>query len=298
LKRAGLVIGAGIAGIQAALTLADKGFTVYVVEKNPNVGRRVAQLDRAFPQMECAACMFVPKMLDAGNHPNIRLLTYSEVRDIRQDGKDFRVKIVKKPRYVDEAKCTGCGVCAKLCPVEVANDFDERIGVRSAIYVPFPQAVPLVYTIDRDHCLECELCKNVCKTGAIDHQQRPEELEVKVGAIILATGYDLFDARKEEYGFGNYDNVITGLALERLFSITGPTGGRVVRLSDGRIPKKVAFVQCVGSRDQESSRTFCSKVCCMYATKQAALLKENVPDAEVTIYYTDALSFGKEFEDF
>jgi heterodisulfide reductase subunit A len=298
LNKAGLVIGAGIAGIQAALTLADKGFTVYVVEKNPNIGGRVAQLDKAFPEMECAACMFVPKMLDVGSHPNVRLLAYSEVQDVRRDGKDFRVKILKKPRYVDETKCTGCGVCAKLCPVEVANDFDERIGVRSAIYVPFPQAVPLVYTIDRDHCLECELCKNVCKTGAINHAQRPEVLEVKVGAIIVATGYDLFDAKTEEYGFGSYDNVITGLALERLLGITGPTGGRVLRLSDGRIPKKVAFVQCVGPREERSSSVFCSKVCCMYATKQAVLLKQNLPDADVTIYYSDTLSFDREFEEF
>jgi heterodisulfide reductase subunit A len=299
LTKAGLVIGAGIAGIEAALDLANQGFTVYVVEKNPSIGGRVAQLDKIFPKLGCAACMLTPKMVDAGRHPNIKLLAYSEVKEIHREGKIFKVKIVKKPRFVDENKCVGCGECAKLCPVEVANDFDEKIGIRSAIYVPFSQAVPLVYTIDREHCLQCELCKNVCRTGAINHQQVPEEMSIDVGAIIVTTGYDLFDAKKnEEYGFGRYDNVITGLTLERLLSVAGPTGGHVVRLSDGKIPRKVAFIQCVGPRDEKSGSFHCSKVCCMYATKQAELLKKHVLGVDITIYYTDAMAFDKKSEEF
>ena len=299
MTKAGLVIGAGIAGIQAALDLADQGFTVYVVEKNPSVGGRMAQLDKTFPTLDCAACIMTPKMVDSGRHPNIKLLTYSVVKEVRREGKGFRVKILKKPRYVDEKKCTGCGVCAQLCPVEIPNDFDERMGVRNAIYVPFPQAVPLIYTIDKEHCLECELCQNVCLAGAINLQQLPEEVEIEVGAIIVTTGFDLFDARmKEEYGFGLYDNVITGLALERLLSASGPTGGHVVRPSDGKIPKKVAFIQCVGSRDEKSGNLYCSRVCCMYATKEAQLVKEHVPGVDVTIYYMDIRAFGKAFEEF
>ncbi len=299
MTKAGLVIGAGIAGVQAALDLADQGFTVYVIEKNPSIGGRMSQLDKTFPTLDCAACIMTPKMVDAGRHANINLLTYSEVKEVQREGRNFRVKIVKKPRYVDEKKCTGCGACAQLCPVEVPNDFDEGMGVRNAIYVPFPQAVPLIYTIDRENCLECELCQNVCMAGAINFEQQPEEMEIEVGAIIVTTGFNLFDARtKEEYGFGVYDNVITGLALERLLSASGPTGGHVVRPSDGKIPKKVAFVQCVGSRDEKSGNLYCSRVCCMYATKEAELVKEHVPGVDVAIYYMDIRAFGKGFEEF
>jgi len=299
MTKAGLVIGAGIAGIQAALDLADQGFTVYLVEKNPSIGGRMAQLDKTFPTLDCAACIMTPKMVDAGRHSNIKLFTYSEVKEVRPEGKNFKVKILINPRYVDEKKCTGCGACAQLCPVEIPNDFDERMGVRNAIYVPFPQAVPLIYTIDKEHCLECELCQNVCMAGAINFDQKPEQIEVEVGAIIVTTGFNLFDARKkEEYGFGLYDNVITGLALERLLSASGPTGGHVVRPSDGKIPKKVAFIQCVGSRDEKSGNLYCSRVCCMYATKEAELVKEHVPGVDVTIYYMDIRAFGKGFEEF
>jgi len=298
-SKAGLVIGGGIAGVQAALDLADQGFTVYLVEKNPSIGGRMAQLDKTFPTLDCAACIMTPKMVDAGRHKNIKLLTFSEIKGIFRKGKDFRVKILRKPRYVDETTCTGCGACAQLCPVEVPNDFDERMGVRNAIYVPFPQAVPLIYTVDKENCLECDLCKNVCGVNAVDYDQQPQEIEVEVGAIIVATGFNLFDSRKkEEYGYGVYDNVITGLALERLLSASGPTGGHVVRPSDGKIPKKVAFIQCVGSRDEKSGNTYCSRVCCMYATKEAELVKEHVPGVDVKIYYMDIRAFGKGFEEF
>lgn len=299
MTKAGLVIGAGVAGIQAALDLADQGFTVYVVERNPSIGGRTAQLDRTFPTLDCAACVMTPKMVDVGSHPNINLLTYSEVKEVRREGKNFRVRIVQKPRYVDETRCTGCGICAQLCPVEIPNEFDERMGSRSAIYVQSPNAVPLIYTIDKDHCLQCDLCENLCKFGAINLQQRPQELEIEVGAIIVATGFNLFDAReKSEYGLGIYDNVITGLSLERLLNVAGPTGGRVVRPSDGKIPKRIAFIQCVGPRDEKSQAIYCSRVCCMYATKQAGLLKKQIWGVDVTIYHTDFQTLSKAFEEF
>jgi heterodisulfide reductase subunit A len=295
----GLVIGGGIAGIQAALDLADQGFKVYLVEKTPSIGGKMAKLDKTFPTMDCAACIMTPRMVDAGRHPNIELLTYSEVKEVSRSGKNFKVKVLKKPRYVDETRCTGCGICSQHCPVEVSNEFDEGLGVRKAIYVPFPQAVPLIYTIDKDNCIDCGLCEKMCQAQAINHQQKPEEIELEVGAIIVTTGFELFDARKkEEYGYGVYDNVITGLALERLLSASGPTGGHVIRPSDGKIPKKIAFVQCVGSRDEKVGNLYCSRVCCMYATKEAQLIKEHVHGADVTIYYMDIRAFGKGFEEF
>jgi len=294
-----LVIGAGIAGVQAALDLADQGFKVYVVEKRPSIGGKMSQLDKTFPTLDCAACIMTPKMVDAARHPNIQLFPYSEVREVTGKAGDFLVKITRKPRYVDETKCTGCGVCAQHCPVEVPNEFDQGLGIRKAIYVPFPQAVPLVYTIDRDHCLECGLCMKVCGVGAPNLDQQPQEMSIEVGAIIVATGCEIFDiARKPEYGAGTYDNVITGLALERLLSASGPTGGHVMRPSDGRIPRKVAFVQCVGSRDEKVGIDYCSRVCCMYAIKEAELVKEHVHGADLTIFYMDIRAFGKGFEEF
>ena len=294
-----LVIGGGIAGEQASLDLADQGFTVYLVERNPSIGGRMAQLDKTFPTMDCASCIGTPKMVEVGMHPNIKLLTYSEIKEISRAGKRFVVKVLRKPRYVDETKCIGCGICAQNCPIETLNEFDEGLGLRKAIYVPFPQAVPLLYTIDKEACIECGLCEKVCGAGAVNLGQEPEEVELKVGAIIVATGYNLFDARKkEEYGYGIYENVITALALERLLSASGPTGGHVLRPSDGKIPKRVAFLQCVGSRDERAGIQYCSRVCCMYATKEAELIKEHVPDAEVVIFYMDIRAFGKGYEEF
>jgi len=299
MAKAGLIVGGGIAGIQAALDLADQGFKVYLVEKTPSIGGKMAQLDKTFPTMDCSACIMTPKMVDAGRHPNIQLLTYSEVKQVSRTKGGFRVKVLRKPRYVDETKCTGCGICAQHCPVEVPNEFDEGLGVRKAIYVPFPQAVPLIYTIDKGNCIECGLCQRVCGTEAVNREQQPKEVDIEVGAIILTTGYNLFDAKeKKEYGYGIYKNVITGLALERLLSASGPTGGHVIRPSDGKIPKKVAFVQCVGSRDEKVGNIYCSRVCCMYATKEARLIKEHIPGADVIIFYMDIQAFGKGFEEF
>jgi heterodisulfide reductase subunit A len=299
MAKAGLVVGGGIAGIQAALDLADQGFKVYLIEKTPSIGGKMAQLDKTFPTMDCSACIMTPKMVDAGRHPNIQLLTYSEVKEVKGSAGSFNVKILRKPRYVDETKCTGCGLCAQHCPVEATNEFDMGLGVRKAIYVPFPQAVPLAYTIDKDNCIECGICQRVCGTEAVNLEQQPMELDIEVGAIILTTGYNLFDAKeKEEYGYGIYGNVITGLALERLLSASGPTGGHLIRPSDGKIPRKVAFIQCVGSRDEKVGNLYCSRVCCMYAIKEALLIKEHKAGADVTIFYMDIQAFGKGFEEF
>jgi heterodisulfide reductase subunit A len=302
-QRSALVIGGGVCGIQAALDLADMGFKVYLVEKQPSIGGHMAQLDKTFPTLDCSACILTPKMVDVARHPNIELLTYSEVQNVTQQSSEnfrgFEVTILRKPRYVDEDKCTGCGICAQYCPIEVPNEFDQGIGIRKAIYVPFPQAIPLVYTIDREHCVRCGLCKRMCEAEAVDYDQQPTEMTVKVESIVVATGFHLFDAKtKEEYGHGIYDNVITGIEFERLVNAAGPTGGHLARLSDARIPKKIAFIQCVGSRDEKTGNLNCSRVCCMYAIKQAILAKEHIPDAEIYIFYMDIRAYGKGFEEF
>ncbi|WP_456467543.1 4Fe-4S binding protein [Methanopyrus sp.] len=294
-----LVIGGGVAGIQAALDLADMGFEVILVEKEPSIGGRMAQLDKTFPTNDCSICILAPKMVDVSKHPNIRLYTYAEVVEVGGYVGNFTVKIKKKPRYVDEDACTGCGACAEVCPIEVPNEFDEGLGTRKAIYKPFPQAVPSVFTIDEEHCIRCGLCAEVCEAGAIDFDQEPEIIEEEVGAIICAIGYDTCDpTEREEYGYGRYDNVITSLELERLINASGPTGGKVVRPSDGKKPKRIAFIQCVGSRDPNRTNPYCSNVCCMYAMKLAQLLKEKYPDVQIDIYYMDVRAFGKGYEEY
>jgi len=294
-----LVIGGGIAGIQAALDIAEQGVTTYLLERSPSIGGHMAMLDKTFPTLDCSACILTPKMVEVSRHPNIKLLTYSELQGVKKSGRGFDVKILKKPRFVDETKCTGCGICAQHCPIEVQNEFDMGLGIRKAIYVPFPQAVPLRYTIDDTHCVKCGLCKRVCQLEAINFDQQPELINLKVGAIVVATGFEIFDAKKKsEYGYGRYPNVITSLELERLLNASGPTAGHITRLSDGRIPKKVAFVQCVGSRDERVGNPYCSRVCCMYAIKNAILLKEHVHDADVAVFYMDIRAYGKGFEEF
>jgi heterodisulfide reductase subunit A len=294
-----LIIGAGIAGMQASLDLANRGLKVYLVERSPSIGGRMAQLDKTFPTMDCSMCILAPKMIECYRHPNITLLTYSEVQEVEGSAGSFTVKILKKPRFIDEEKCTGCGICAQNCPVEVPNEFDVGLGVRKAIYVPLPQAVPLVYTIDEENCMKCGLCEKVCGAEAVNLDQKPEEIKLKVGAIIVATGFDMFDARGiGEYGYGRYQNVLISLEFERLLSASGPTGGHIIRLSDGRVPKRIAFIQCVGSRSQRGELPYCSSVCCAYATKEAILIKEHNTESEVYIFYIDLRVFGKGFQEF
>ncbi len=294
-----LVIGGGVAGIQSALDLADMGFKTYLVEKNPTIGGRMAQLDKTFPTLDCSMCILAPKMVDVGKHENIELLTYSEVKDVDGYIGNFKVTVEKKPRYIDESICTGCGSCTEVCPIEIPNYFDEGVGMVKAAYIPFPQAVPLCATIDKDYCIDCHLCDTACERGAINHNQKPEEIELEVGTIIVATGYDPYDASgKKEYIYEDSQNVITGLELERYINASGPTQGHVIVPSSGETPKRVAFIQCVGSRDEQINKPYCSRVCCMYAMKNAQLIIDHEPDTEVAIYYMDIRAFGKGFEEF
>jgi heterodisulfide reductase subunit A len=297
--KSAMVIGGGVAGIQSALDLADMGFKTYLVERNPTIGGRMAQLDKTFPTLDCSMCILAPKMVDAGKHENIELLSYAEVKDVEGYIGNFKVTVEKKPRYIDEELCVGCGSCSDVCPIEIPNYFDEGIGMVKAAYIPFPQAVPLLATIDKEYCIECGLCDQICERGAVQHDQQPEEIELDIGTIIVATGYDQFDANEKlEYGYADNSNVITGLEIERMINASGPTEGHVLKPSDGKHPKSVAFVLCVGSRDEKVGNEYCSRVCCMHSMKNAQLIKDHEPDTEVTIYYMDIRAFGKGFEEF
>jgi heterodisulfide reductase subunit A len=302
-----LIIGAGIAGMQAALDVADAGFKAYLVEKEPSIGGRMAQLDETFPTLDCSSCILTPKMVSVGGHPNIELLTYSEVAQVTGEAGSFNVKVRKKPRYIDIDTCTGCGLCAENCRLQgrIDSEFNVGMGKRGAAYMPFPQAVPLKYTIDGEHCLMVQKgkcgksppCQDACPSGAIDFQQQQEILDLEVASIIVATGFDPFDPLlKPEYGYGVYDNVITGLQFERLSSASGPTFGEI-KLDDREI-NDVVFIQCVGSRDRKLGNAYCSRVCCMYTAKQAHIVREKLPDAQVTVFYMDIRAFGKGFEEF
>jgi len=302
-KRA-LVVGGGIAGIQAALNIANSGYEVVLVEKEPSIGGRMAQFSETFPTLDCAQCILTPKMVDVASNENIKLLTYSEVVDVSGSVGNFKVKIKKKAKSVDYEKCTGCGICVEKCPVKVPNEFDRGMSERKAIYTQFPQAVPNKPVIDRENCTyfqkgKCRLCERVCPFGAIDFEQEDEVVEEEVGAIVLATGYELYDvSNMGEYGGGELEDVIDGLTFERLLSSSGPTSGEVRRPSDGKVPKTVVFVKCVGSRDPEHHFPYCSKVCCMYTTKHAMLYKHRVPDGKAYIFYMDVRTAGKGYEEF
>ena len=301
-----LVIGGGVAGIQAALDTAERGLTVHLVERTPSIGGRMAQLDKTFPTMDCSICILAPKMAECYGHPNINVLTYSEVIECTGNAGDFKVKILKRARYIDEDKCTGCGECVEVCRLKgrIPNDFDMGLRKRGAIYIPFLQAVPRLMTIDRDGCIfltkgkcgEKPACKEICKREAIDFEQKDKMLELNVGAIIVATGFDVWDpAVAPEYGYGKYQNVYTSLEYERIINAAGPTHGHILRRSDGKEPKKIAWIQCVGSRSTRYN-PYCCSVCCMYATKEAMLVKEH-GDFESAIFYKDMRAFGKGFNE-
>lgn len=294
-----LVIGAGVAGIEAALSLADMGIKVRLVEKEPTIGGKMALLNEVFPTNDCSLCVLAPRMSDVQNHPNITLYTYSEITKIEGRAGNFKAAGVKKPRYVDEKKCKGCiDICARVCPIDVPNQFDFGIGARKSIYIPFAQAVPLVACID-EHCVGCDLCRLACPAEAVDFKQKAEEFEFSVGAIILTTGYQPFDAaRKEEYGYGRYKDVITSLELERMLSAAGPTHGRAVSPSTGKDVKSAAFILCVGSRDEQVGNPYCSRVCCMASIKNAIKIQEKYPDAKVSVHYIDIRAGGEMYEEY
>jgi len=294
-----LVVGGGIAGIQASLDLADAGFKVYLLDKSASIGGTMAQLDKTFPTNDCSMCILAPKLVGAGRHPNIQLITHGDIKKVGGEAGNFEVTILRRVRYVNEEKCNGCGVCAQYCPIEVPNEFDEKVGLRKAIYVPFPQAVPLKYSIDEEYCIKCELCQNVCKAGAVDFNQKPETINLNVGAIILATGFEEFDPRlKSGYGYGRYPNVVSSIEFERILSASGPFGGKIVRPSDGLVPRKIAFIQCVGSRDDQVGNNYCSSACCMYAIKEAVIAREHSPHLQCTIFFMDIRAYGKEFDEY
>ncbi len=295
-----LVIGGGVAGIAAALDLADAGLHVYLVERRPTIGGYMALLTDVFPTNDCSICVLGPKMSEVYNHPDITLYTYSEVLGVEGSVGNFTVSVVRRARYVDEKLCKGCiNECASACPVEVPSEYDFGIGKRKAIYVPYPQAVPLAACIDPQACIGCARCAEACPADAVRLEQEPQDIKLNVGAIIVATGWQPFDAtRKEEYGFGRYRDVITTLQMERMLNASGPTKGEVVAPSSGKIAGSIAFLQCVGSRDQTVGNPYCSRICCMASLKNAQLVKEKYPDTDVTIYYIDIRACGEGYEEF
>jgi heterodisulfide reductase subunit A len=295
-----LIIGGGIAGITAALDLADQGFKVYLLENSQSIGGHMAALDKTFPTLDCSICIEGPKMVDCARHPNITIFAYSDLVKVEGYIGNFKVLICKNPRYVISEKCTGCGECRDVCPIEYPNEWDSNLGTRKAISVPFDQTVPLVYAINRDYCVECFKCTEKCgERQAIDFDQKPEEIEIKVGTIIVSTGYDVYKPYDMPLlGYGKYPNVITSMEFERLILAAGPTGGVVTRQSDGQKPKKIAFILCVGSRDK-NRYPYCSNYCCMYTLKHVVQLKEKYKeDIEVYVFYMDMRSAGKGYEEF
>lgn len=303
-EKKALVIGAGIAGIEAALNIANNGIPVIMVEKSPVIGGKMAKLDKTFPTLDCSACILTPKMMEAMNHPLITVYCNSNVESLSGFVGNFTAKIEQEPRFVDSEKCTGCGKCIEKCPVKVESEFEEGLSKRTAIYKPFPEALPKTPIIDKMACLyfksgKCKLCSKACSEGAVDYEQKKRTVEVRVGAIIVATGYSLFDAEKyTEYSFGHEKDIINGLQFERLVNSSGPTGGKLVRPSDGKEPKSIVFVHCTGSRDPNKGVAYCSKICCMATAKHAAIAKSQITDADIYSFYIDLRAGGKNYEEF
>lgn len=299
-----LVIGGGIAGIQTSLDLTELGLKVYLVEKTPSIGGRMAQLDKTFPTNDCSLCILAPKMVEVHGNPNIELMTYHEIKKVEGVPGDFKVTVTKKPRYIDESKCKGCGDCATKCPkIEVPNYFDMNLGKRKSVYIPFPQAVPPIYLIDPELCLKltkgvCGVCEKVCTVKAIDYEQKPIDIEVNVGAIVVATGFDMFaEELSSRWGYG-FENVVNALEYERILCASGPFGGHVLRPSDQEEPEIIAFVQCAGSRDLHENVPYCSSVCCMYTAKEAIITKEHSDHSECYVFRHDIRAYGKNFYEF
>jgi len=299
-----MVVGGGIAGISASIDLGNAGYEVVLVERLPSIGGRMLQLSETFPTLDCAQCTLTPKTVETGQHPKIRLLTYSEVDEVTGHAGDFRVRIRRKAGYVDWDKCTGCGLCQQKCPSRGPSEFDRGMGIGKAIYTLSPQAVPNKPVINPARCRyflekKCRVCEKVCPVGAIDYEQKDRFVEERVGAIIVAVGFDLLPKERfGEYGYGDVSDVIDGLAFERLNSASGPTTGEIRRPSDGKIPKEVVFIQCTGSRDPDRYMPYCSRVCCMYTAKHARLYKHKVHDGQAYIFYMDIRSTGKGYEEF
>lgn len=293
-----LVIGGGITGMQAALDIAEQGYQVLLVESEPSIGGKMIALNKVFPTLDCSSCICTPRMAESAHHHNIQILTYADVKQVEKRGKGFAVEIERKARYVVEEDCIGCSRCEQVCPVDVPHEFDFMLGARRAIYIPHGNAIPQVAVLDVDHCTFCGKCEKVCPTNCIDYLQQPETASIEAGAVIVSTGLKTSprDA-KPEYGNGRFSNVMDPMAMERVQSSNGPYG-RVLRSSDGKVPRSIAYVQCAGSRDKTLGVPYCSRVCCMYSIKQAILLRHLVHDVDITIYHMDIRAFGKNFEQF
>ena len=292
-----LVIGGGIAGIQSALDLADSGYKVYVTEKTTGIGGVMSQLDKTFPTNDCSMCILSPKLVEAGRHPNIELLINANILKLDGEAGNFKVNILRKALFINSEKCTGCGICGQQCPVESIDIYNELMVINSAAFVKYPQSVPLVFSINRNKCVGCGICQSVCKAHAVEYFQQDEEININVGAIVLAPGFDEFDpAPLQVYGYGKYPNVVSSIEFERILSASGPYSGMVLRPSDGDIPEKVAFLQCIGSRDVHHAKPYCSSVCCMYTAKEAVIAKEHQHQVNPTIFTMDIRAYGKDFD--